>query len=274
MLDPWFNQAYPLKAIKKKLYWKLFEHNVLESAYRVVFTCEEERRLARGVFSPYNIKEQVIGYGIADPQIDANQCREQFYAKYPDLKSKKIILFVGRIDTKKGCDLLLLGFKRLLDSLNGKSSEYHLVFAGPPEEKYFQELKALEKSCALEKHVTWTGMLLGDIKWGAYLAADVFCLPSHQENFGIVVAEALSVRCPVLISNKVNIHHEISESNGGFVDGDSIDGAFRMLEKWHQLPAGGKDLMRASARECFQRNFLVSESAKKLREIIANASSI
>lgn len=273
MLDPWFNKAYPLKAIKKKIYWRLFEHSVLSNAYSVAFTCEEERILARNSFSPYRIKESVIGYGIADPQIDREECRETFWTRFPDLKGKKIILFVGRINPKKGCDLLLGGFRRFLENLGAKDDNYHLVFAGPPEISYMKSLRRMECEYHLQDRVTWAGMLMGDLKWGAFLCADAFCLPSHQENFGVVVAEALAVGCPVLISDKVNIHLEISRDHGGFVETDSVEGTLNLLQRWNRLSFEAQENLRLSARACFIKNFLVTEAACKLRQLIETSKS-
>ena len=268
MLDPWFNKEYPLKAIKKKIYWRLFEHAVLSNALSVIFTCEEERRLARNSFSPYRIRESVIGYGITDPQIDREECRKAFWDRFPTLKGKRIILFVGRINAKKGCDLLLGGFKKFREMLGTKDCNYHLVFAGPPESSYMNSLKRMESELRLQDHVTWAGMLMGELKWGAFLCADAFCLPSHQENFGIVVAEALSVGCPTLISDKVNIHHEITRDDGGFVETDSVEGTLNLLRKWNGLSFEAKEKFRISARACFIKNFLVTEVARKLRDVI------
>jgi glycosyltransferase involved in cell wall biosynthesis len=268
MLDPWFNQAYPLKAIKKLVYWKLSEHAVLSNARCVVFTCEEERKLARLSFTPYNAKEEVIGYGISDPQIDREACRKAFWEKFPALKGKKIILFVGRINPKKGCDLLLGGFKKFRDSFQNQHCNYHLVFAGPPESSYMKSLKVMESEYLLQDHVTWAGMLTGNLKWGAFLCADVFCLPSHQENFGIVVAESLSIGCPVLISDKVNIHQEVSRDHGGFVETNTVEGTYNLLKKWNKLSFETKEGFRISARACFIKNFLVTEAASKLRKLM------
>ena len=68
----------------------------------------------------------------------------------------------------------------------------------------------------MSERITWAGLLQGDLKWGALLAAEAFILPSHQENFGIAVAEALAVGTPVLISYKVNIWLEIEADNAGW----------------------------------------------------------
>ena len=77
-------------------------------------------------------------------------------------------------------------------------------------------------------------MLQGDAKWGAFYAAEVFALPSHQENFGVAVAEALACGTPVLISNKVNIWQEIAEDGVGLVEEDDLEGTTRLLERWRR----------------------------------------
>jgi len=106
------------------------------------------------------------------------------------------------------------------------------------------------------------------MKWAAFRAAEVFCLPSHQENFGIVVAEALACGKPVLISNKVNIWREIQADAAGFVDEDTVDGTVRNLWRWLALDSAGYAVMSASAEQCFTSRFHVQRAAERLIEII------
>ena len=80
--------------------------------------------------------------------------------------------------------------------------------------------------------ITWTGMLAGEAKWSAIQAADVFALPSHQENFGIAVVEALALGVPVLISDKVNIWREIVNDGAGFAESDTLAGTVQSLSRW------------------------------------------
>jgi len=87
----------------------------------------------------------------------------------------------------------------------GKDERLHLVMTGPDQTGWQASLQAQAKRLGIDQRVTWPGMLRGDMKWAAFRAAEVFGLPSHQENFGIVVAEALAYGKPVLISDKVNI---------------------------------------------------------------------
>jgi glycosyltransferase involved in cell wall biosynthesis len=75
-------------------------------------------------------------------------------------------------------------------------------------------------------------MLDGEQKWGAIGCSEVFVLPSHQENFGIVVAEALACRVPVLISNKINISREVQSEAAGFVETDTLAGTEALLQQW------------------------------------------
>jgi glycosyltransferase involved in cell wall biosynthesis len=110
--------------------------------------------------------------------------------------------------------------------------------------------------------VTWTGLLTGDLKWGAFRAADAFFLVSHQENFGIAVAEALSCSLPVLISNRVNIWREVKMHSAGLVESDDLAGASRILADWLSLDDLTRQQMRENARRCFDRCFDVAYFAQ------------
>jgi glycosyltransferase involved in cell wall biosynthesis len=114
--------------------------------------------------------------------------------------------------------------------------------------------------------VIWTGMVSGDLKWGAFRTADAFILPSHQENFGIAVAEAMGCGTPVLISNQVNIWREIQQAEGGLVDVDTQEGTERLIEKWLHTPREQWQRMRANAQSCFEQRFLIDRTADSFIE--------
>ncbi len=101
---------------------------------------------------------------------------------------------------------------RHLRKVMAADADWHLVMCGPDQVGWQAELTAMAKRLKVAERVTWAGMVSGDSKWGALRAAEVFVLPSHQENFGIVVAEALACGTPVLISNKVNIWREVQRA--------------------------------------------------------------
>ncbi len=111
-------------------------------------------------------------------------------------------------------------------------------------------------------------MLQGELKWGALLAAEAFILPSHQENFGIAVAEALAVGTPVLISDKVNIWREIEADNAGLVAPDTLDGTVSLLERWLALSADARQQMGERARACFTARFEIRRATENLLAVI------
>lgn len=265
MLDPWFKQHYPLKHLKKWLYWPWAEYRVLRDATAVLFTCEEERRLARQSFWLYKCDEFVISYGTNPPQGDPTLQRAQFFERFPHLHDKRCLLFLGRVHEKKGPDLLFHAFAATLKTLpRNRADDLHLVMAGPNDHGYAQQMKTLAESLGLADRVTWTGMLNGNLKWGAFYAADAFILPSHQENFGIAVAEALACGVPVLISNKVNIWREIQQAGAGYIDTDDLEGTVRLLQKWLDTEPQLWKLMGEAAQACFTQRFQSERTAESL----------
>ncbi len=116
------------------------------------------------------------------------------------------------------------------------------------------------------------GMLEGDAKWGALHGCEGLVLPSHQENFGIAVVEALGCGRPVLISDKVNIWREISEDGAGLVEEDSVDGTARLLERFATGELAGGDAGRF--RDCFRRRFGSQEAARRFLEAVGGEPAI
>ncbi len=272
MLDPWFNRTYPLKHIKKLLYWPWAEYRVLRDAAAVLFTSEEERRLARESFSLYQCNEVVVNYGTAAPDVDLETARHDFLKKFSQLHGKRLLLFLGRLHEKKGCELLLEAFATVRNSSRDDSRPLHLVMAGPCfDDVYLRRLKRLAATLTSnddETPITFTGMLTGNLKWGAFSAADAFILPSHQENFGIAIAEALACGTPVLISNKVNIWREIDADRAGYVESDDLVGTTRLIERWVRTPAEMRNEIRNNASQCFARRFEINRAVDSLLSIL------
>jgi len=267
MLDPWFKRAYPLKHIKKWLYWPWGEYRVLRDAHKVIFTCEEERLLARESFWLYKANEVVTTFGVANPPANAEELAANFLSQYPHLQGKRIVLYLSRIHVKKGCNLLIEAFAKIAQ----RDESLHLLIAGPDQNGWVPKLKARAEALGLGGRITWPGMLQGDMKWGAFYAAEVFCLPSHQENFGIVVAEALACAKPVLISNKVNIWREINEDEAGFVADDTLKGTKQNLERWLEMSESEYEAMQVRTTTTFSQRFHVQSAAKQLLEIIGDS---
>jgi glycosyltransferase involved in cell wall biosynthesis len=265
MLDPWFKRTYPLKHLKKLFYWPWAEYRVLRDAAAVLFTSEEERRLARESFSPYRCHEVVVNYGTAAPEIDLANAREEFFGKFPELRGRRFLLFLGRLHEKKGCEELIQAFVSNRNSSRADQS-LGLVMAGPcADPAYEMHLKRLATPGSA---FTFTGMLSGSLKWGAFSAADAFILPSHQENFGIAVVEALAAGTPVLISNKVNIWREIVAAEVGYVENDDHAGTARLIERWIGTAPDVRAAMKEKARECFARHFEINRATDSLLKVL------
>ena len=264
MLDPWFKHAYPLKHLKKSLYWWVAERRILRDARAALFTCEEERRLARLSFPGYQCREQVMRYGTSAPPGDPQTLGRRFFEDHPDLAGRKLLLFLGRIHPKKGCDLLL----RALAGVADENPDLHLVMAGPDGGEWQRELERQAEALGVANRVSWPGMLSGDAKWGAFHAAEAFVLPSHQENFGIAVAEALACGLPVLISDKVNIWREVAKHGAGLIAEDTEGGTARLLEEWLALTPPEMRRMRKRARICFLTQFEIEAAAESLMRVL------
>ena len=116
-------------------------------------------------------------------------------------------------------------------------------------------------------------MLQGDAKWGAYYGCDAFILPSHQENFGIVVAEALGCGKAVLISDQVNIWREIKKTGTGLVAEDTEEGTKRLLMNWLQISPEVKERMEKAAKICFAEHFRVEASAERILQVLQSKGS-
>jgi len=266
MLDPWFKRRYPVKHLKKWAYWPWGEYRVLRDAAAVFFTCEQERRDARESFWLYRCHEEVLGYGITAPTGEAAPQLAAFQEKFPELTGRRLFLFLGRMHEKKGCDLLLRALPKTPRDL-------HLVMAGPNDGQYGEWLKRLARELGVSERITWTGMIQGDVKWGAFRAAEAFVLPSHQENFGISVVEAMACRCPVLISDKVNIWREITEDGAGLAEDDTLDGTHRLLARWLALLPSDRAAMAGRAEACFERHFQVEGVARHLIDTLSRLIS-
>jgi glycosyltransferase involved in cell wall biosynthesis len=284
-LDPWFNRTYPLKHLKKILYWPL-QYAVLRDARAVFFTSETERDLAKTSFRPNTWNSVVVPFGINDPEksrkehqagrgngAEAIKLRratpaeqiEAFYEMLPVLRGRSFLLFLGRLHEKKGCDLLIRAFAGTAASV----PKTDLVIAGPDHEGLKLKLQRLAEKLGIAGRVHWPGMIAGDIKWGALRASDAFALPSHQENFGVAVIESLAAGRPVLISDQVNIWPEIKADGVGLVEEDTLEGTERLLHGWFNLPAKERDAMAIRARASFVGRYTMNRTAVAINRLFS-----
>jgi glycosyltransferase involved in cell wall biosynthesis len=268
MLDPYFQKAQGrrLKAVRNWLYWKLIERKVVNHADGLLFTCEEERLLAKKPFKPYHPKKEwIVGLGVEAPPTYHPEMDSAFFERCGAIKNRPFLLFLSRIHEKKGVDLLVKAYETF--SVQSKGELPALVIAGPGlETPYGQAIKKMVlENHQLRNHVFFPGMLSGDAKWGAFYNCDAFVLPSHQENFGIAVVEALACGKPVLISNQVNIWREIQNMGAGLVEKDDSQGTVNLIQQWYAMGEDERKSMSLKAKDAFKSLYDANQIASRFK---------
>ncbi len=269
MLDPYFKRRFPLKHLKKVVYWYPIEYWVLRRAWRVLFTTETEQRIARESFALSSWQSAIVPYGVEIPNTPQDELLAAFHTAVPALQGRRFLLFLGRIDRKKGCDLLIEAFCQAA----ANDPELHLLMAGPDRDGWAAELQAIAAAAGVQDRIHWPGILRGSAKWGAFYASEAFILPSHQENFGIAVAEALACGRPVLLSTEVNIADTIQDDGCAFMEPDTLDGTLRLLQRWGSLSAAERTNMGNNALLSYQRRFDLSESMRSIQRLFEAAQA-
>ncbi len=260
MMDPWFRKTYPTKHQIKQLSWLLFEGRLVAGAEALLFTTEEERILAQGEFLGHAYNGEVVRYGSGAPEGDATADLAAFATACPGVAARPYLIYLSRIHPKKGCDLLIRAFAKAAS----RAPHLQLVMAGPDQTGWVTQLKAQADELGVGPRVHWPGMLQGAAKWGAFRGAEAFVLPSHQENFGIVVAESLACGTPVLISDKVAIWREVVSAQAGYVAPNDAEGATSLLSRWLETPAAERVQMRVRARAAFKTHFEAKAAAQDM----------
>lgn len=221
MLDPW---SLRQNRLVKKLYlwWRL--RRDLDGAAALHFTSATER----DVTGRLRLRAAAIvePNGVALEEFAALPARGTFRRRYPAIGSRPLVVFLSRLHPKKGLDLLLPAFARC------GVAEAMLALVGPVDDAYRVQLEATARARGVGDRVIFAGMLRGADRVAALADADVFCLPSYQENFGIAVVEALAAGVPVVISDQVNIHGEIAAAGVGGVAPTRVEPLAAELRRW------------------------------------------
>jgi glycosyltransferase involved in cell wall biosynthesis len=147
-----------------------------------------------------------------------------------------------------------------------------LVIAGPDEVGLRARLEAQAQGLGVGDRIHWLGMLAGDVKWGAFRTCNGFVLPSHTENFGIVVAEAMATGTAVLITNKVKVWKEVESSGGGLAVDDDAESIYSMLRQFLNLSMEEVNEMGMRARACYLKHFTIEEFVRRQLDFFAEIS--
>jgi glycosyltransferase involved in cell wall biosynthesis len=198
------------RPILKRLSFALIERRLLGRAAAVQYTTQQERDEAADLGFPHHA---AIIPNPVELAKWGGVFRGQFRAQYPALADRQIILFLSRIDPKKGLDLLLPAFREVLR----EHPTAALVVAGEGDPPIVRNLRRLSVELGIEASVFWPGFLSGSKKVAAFADADVFVLPSYSENFGMAPVEAMGFGLPVVLTDQTGIHREVSAERAGIV---------------------------------------------------------
>ena len=214
----------------KRIYHRFLGREMVEGASLVVATAEQERReLVSGGIA----KEKILlrRNGVDAPSVLPQ--RGNFRAEFQIPANAKLVLFLGRLSEKKSPDLLLAAFAGATGSGPGRGRRADLAFVGPDETGMKARLRKMAKSLGLGERVHFSDALEGEAKWQAYRDADIFVLPSQNENFGNTAAEAVAAGTPVIVTDQCGIAPLLEDVAGMVVKHDEKDlrGALaRLLE--------------------------------------------
>jgi glycosyltransferase involved in cell wall biosynthesis len=232
----------------KEAYIRVFGNYILKHASGIVFASPGEKRIAR--MGAIRVPTHVVPVGLHWSDYANLPEPGLFRRQFPELAGKRIVLFLSRISRQKGIDLLIPAFRLV-------AAEYpdaHLVLAGPDGEGYGVQVKQWVATAGIESRVTWAGRVPDELKLAAYVDSELFVLPSHAENFGAVVTEAMACQRPVVISNCVNICDEVAAGSAGVVVETTIESVAAGIMQILRNPAQARQL-GANGRTLVQRKF-------------------
>jgi glycosyltransferase involved in cell wall biosynthesis len=201
-----------VSAGKKRVYGWLVAQRILNHASAIVFTSQGEREETRSL--GMTARSVIIPHGFDTGPYEHLPERGAFRAQYLQAHSGPVVLFLSRLNAKKGLDVLIQAFAQVVEHL----PDARLAIVGNSDPPAFEsEVQAWLRQYGLAKYAAMTGPLNGESKRQAFADADVFALPSHAENFGVVLFEAMASGVPVVVSDTLNYADEIRRSEAGFV---------------------------------------------------------
>jgi glycosyltransferase involved in cell wall biosynthesis len=259
MLEEWSLSQH---VWRKRLYALLLERHTLKGAAAIHFTSDAEYERSR-VFGS-QAPACVVPLGLPRSAWEHLPNLGNFKRRL-GLGEGLVVLFLGRLHPKKQPELLLRAFAEIAGELRNAS----LVFAGPSETNYLSQLKAVARTLHIEKRVFFSGLLARDAVRDALVDADIFVLPSHQENFALAVAEAMAMSCPVIVSPAVALASEIAKHRAGFVvaaeRGPLADALRQMLRD-----QAGRALMGGNGRRLILQSYTSERTARQMVDIYAD----
>ncbi len=268
-LDPYLYDKSTTGQLRlKRLYERWFDLPNLNAASAIHYTAEEERE--RASFLNLRSPSFIIPNGLNWESYETLPERGLLRARW-GVGDAPLVLFLGRLHSKKGLDLLVPAF----DAIRQVKSNTKLVIAGPENDDYGQKVRGWISERGLDSAAHFVGPLHGTDVVQAYVDADVFALPSYTENFGMTVIEAMACALPVVISDQVNIHSEISGARAGLVTRCDVDEVASALLTVLCADADRRQAMGTAGRQLVKERYswpaIVSALAKEYEALVENA---
>ena len=212
-LDPFLYRQSSTNLPLKRLYERLIDFPNLNHADAICYTSQDE--MERAAFLRLKARPVIVPNGLDWDDYRQLPPRGQFRESLGIGPTQPLILFLGRLNFKKGLDLLIPAFA----DVSKPFADARLAIVGPDNEGLEADIRDWCQQAGVLDKVLFAGHLNAEQVRQAYVDADVFVLPSYTENFGMTVIEALACRLPVVISDQVNIHREIQQASAGLVTG-------------------------------------------------------
>lgn len=252
MLEPW---ALAYKSMKKIWYYDKIEKNGLKHALAIQAIASPEVDNLKKLGFQNSI---LVPNGLAKEQYISLPSPDLFYQEFPNLRGKKLILFLGRIDPKKGLNLLAPSFAKA----RSQFPKTHLVVAGPDIMNYTPTARAFFEKAGCLDHVTFTGMLSGQLKHSALSAASIYIAPSYSEGFSMSVLEGMACGLPCILTTGCNFPEAAKAQAAQIVDIDAEALSDSLLTYLHHPEYAAS--IGVHAREFIFQNYTWEASALKL----------
>ena len=256
MLEPW---AIAYKSNKKRMYYQLFERRALQQASAIQALASPE---AKNIYTlGLNTPIITISNGIHRQDFERLEDPNLFYRYFPKTRGKTLLLFLGRIDPKKGLDLLASAFAKVLTQYPNT----HLVIAGPDNVGFLSTAKQYFQKAGCLQSVMFTGLLTGNLKYSALAAADLYIAPSYSEGFSMSVLEGMASGLPCIITTGCNFPEADRANAVRTVDISDAAITKALLECLSDLPAA--KAMGQRARQFVLENYTWDRIATQLVDV-------
>ena len=245
------------KPVKKGLYYNLLAKKYIQGAAGIHYTTHEEAENCHDRLKLRN-KALVVPNGLDLSEFSGLPAKDEIRRRYPELAGKTVLLFLGRINWKKGLDILIKAYGRIAK----ERSDTHLLIVGG-DDGYKNRAEGLIRDLGLKERATFAGALSGREKLAAYAGSDIFVLPSYSENFGMSVVEAMASGLPVVISDKVGIYKEVKDNNAGIIVRTDAGSVYNGIIKLLDDEALGKEIAQ-NGKVLVKEYFDIDKAADKM----------